>query len=169
MSSTGRFMLKNSFFSAPEVGRLLCAEPRGATSAIGVWMLMGSYHAAYPGYSVPHGCRRLCGAKPKDIKTLIAHGFLIESEGREWRLGYEGYLWDITYSRDGSRATIATSTRTVVMERDGFACVECGADQDLTLDHIIPWSHGGPDTVGNLRVLCRSCNSSRGNRVAVDG
>ncbi len=36
---------------------------------------------------------------------------------------------------------------------------------DLSLDHIYPWSLGGPDTVENLRVLCRSCNSRKGANV----
>jgi len=33
---------------------------------------------------------------------------------------------------------------------------------------FIPWSHGGEDTAKNLRVLCRPCNSKRGNRVEVE-
>lgn len=41
-------------------------------------------------------------------------------------------------------------------------CARCGTQEDLTLDHIIPFSHGGPHTEDNLRVLCRTCNSSRG-------
>ena len=32
------------------------------------------------------------------------------------------------------------------------------------VDHIIPHSLGGTDTAENLRVICRSCNQSRGNR-----
>ena len=41
-----------------------------------------------------------------------------------------------------------------------------GADDDLTIDHIIPVSEDRAlaFSLANLRVLCRSCNSSRGNR-----
>jgi hypothetical protein len=63
------------------------------------------------------------------------------------------------------REPIADSVRRAVFERDGSACLECGTTDDLTLDHIHPWSKGGPDTFENLRVLCRSCNSSKGARV----
>lgn len=35
--------------------------------------------------------------------------------------------------------------------------------EDLTADHIIPVSQGGGPGAANLRVLCRSCNSARGN------
>ncbi|MGW9025150.1 HNH endonuclease [Streptomyces sp. NPDC055722] len=34
----------------------------------------------------------------------------------------------------------------------------------LTADHVRPLSRGGTNEVVNLRTLCRSCNSSRGNR-----
>lgn len=64
-----------------------------------------------------------------------------------------------------SRAKIPDDVKLTVYVRDGYACVLCGATDDLTLDHIHPWSKGGPDTVENLRVLCRSCNSRKGARV----
>lgn len=63
------------------------------------------------------------------------------------------------------RAPIPKETRDEVYARDGYACVKCGATDDLTLDHIHPWSLGGPDTADNLRVLCRSCNSRKSNRI----
>lgn len=42
-------------------------------------------------------------------------------------------------------------------------CSECGATEDLTLDHARPVSKGGTARDGG-QVLCRKCNSSRGNR-----
>lgn len=63
------------------------------------------------------------------------------------------------------REPIPAPLRQRVMERDGYACTQCGITNDLTLDHIHPWSKGGPDTYGNLRVLCRSCNSRKGAKV----
>jgi 5-methylcytosine-specific restriction protein A len=43
-------------------------------------------------------------------------------------------------------------------------CSACGATEDLTGDHIHPRSKGGQATIENVRVLCRSCNSRKGNR-----
>lgn len=63
------------------------------------------------------------------------------------------------------RAAIPAAIRRAVMARDHGRCVDCGATDDLALDHIYPWSLGGPDTVENLRVLCRPCNSSKGARI----
>lgn len=51
-------------------------------------------------------------------------------------------------------------------------CPICGAHLDFSkgrsansaeVDHIIPWSRGGEDTIENVRVVCRSCNQRRGN------
>lgn len=62
------------------------------------------------------------------------------------------------------RAPIPDVVKARVYARDNFTCQKCGATSDLTLDHIKPWSTGGPDTEDNLRVLCRSCNSRKGDR-----
>lgn len=66
--------------------------------------------------------------------------------------------------------------RRAVLVRDNFTCKECGAKpigtnqhgvelpalEQLHIDHIIPFSKGGPTTLGNLRVLCRKCNLAKG-------
>ena len=63
------------------------------------------------------------------------------------------------------RAAIPDAIRTAVLDRDGHTCRRCGATEDLALDHIHPWSLGGPDTPDNLQVLCRPCNSRKGDQV----
>lgn len=62
------------------------------------------------------------------------------------------------------RPPIPIGVRLSVFGRDGYRCADCGSTEDLTLDHIHPWSRGGSDTEDNLRVLCRSCNSRKGAR-----
>jgi len=49
-----------------------------------------------------------------------------------------------------------------VFFQDGRICKNCGAVDDLTIDHIIPIRNGGTDNLDNLQVLCRKCNSSKG-------
>lgn len=44
-------------------------------------------------------------------------------------------------------------------------CLRCGAqepDCKLTLDHVIPISKGGSNTVDNAQPLCHPCNSGKG-------
>jgi hypothetical protein len=51
-----------------------------------------------------------------------------------------------------------------LIERDGYECARCGSIEDITLDHIIPLSKGGSDELDNLQLLCRPCNSRKGNK-----
>ena len=66
--------------------------------------------------------------------------------------------------RAAHRPHIPEKVRTQVYERDGFTCVTCGSADDLTLDHIHPYSRGGLDTFDNLQTMCRPCNSRKGAR-----
>ena len=45
-------------------------------------------------------------------------------------------------------------------------CAHCEAENDLTIDHVLPLLHGGTSAEENLQVLCRSCNSKKGARLA---
>lgn len=40
-------------------------------------------------------------------------------------------------------------------------CFFCGAKIELSLDHIIPLNRGGTHGIGNLQILCISCNCSK--------
>lgn len=64
-----------------------------------------------------------------------------------------------------ARRRVSSARRLAVFKRDGFLCRVCGSDSDLTIDHIHPVSRGGDDSLENLRVLCRSCNSKKRAKV----
>ena len=47
-----------------------------------------------------------------------------------------------------------------------WLCVYCGSKPaQLTMDHVIPLSKGGSHTKGNIVPACKSCNSSKGNKI----
>ena len=51
-----------------------------------------------------------------------------------------------------------------VVRRDNQICQICFEnvrDDELEFDHIIPVSKGGPTTVENIRLLCRTCNRKK--------
>ena len=52
-----------------------------------------------------------------------------------------------------------------VLERDKHRCRCCGTERNLTLDHIIPASMGGPAAFHNLQTLCQDCNIAKGDRM----
>ena len=62
---------------------------------------------------------------------------------------------DIKYSRDN------------VFNRDGGKCAYCGKTfhrDKLTIDHIIPKSHGGGNTWKNTISACKTCNNVKADR-----
>lgn len=73
--------------------------------------------------------------------------------------------------KDTNRARRAMSDakwralRQEVFERDGHACQYCGDGADLTCDHVTPLARGGSNDPENLTTACRSCNSSKGDKL----
>jgi 5-methylcytosine-specific restriction endonuclease McrA len=71
---------------------------------------------------------------------------------------------ELVSTSETSRA-IPHEVKIAVWQRDQGKCVQCGAADYLEYDHDIPFSKGGASTIGNLRLLCRRCNLSKGNRI----
>jgi 5-methylcytosine-specific restriction endonuclease McrA len=75
------------------------------------------------------------------------------------------------------RARLATRRRAGfvlrIAERDGWMCWLCGlpvdpespqhADESASLDHVEPLSQGGSNSIHNLRIAHRACNTLRGD------
>lgn len=63
---------------------------------------------------------------------------------------------------------IRKNKRLAIYLRDGMTCAYCGSTVEdgalLTLDHIIPYSHGGSNSESNLITCCGKCNSMRQDR-----
>ncbi len=54
-------------------------------------------------------------------------------------------------------------TRQNIFKRDNFECQYCGTKRELTLDHVIPSSRGGPHSWLNLVTACKRCNAKKGD------
>jgi hypothetical protein len=73
-------------------------------------------------------------------------------------------LRNLKESRQSARRKdIPDDVLAYVLKRDEEKCVKCFSTQNLQFDHILPKSRGGGDHPENLRVLCQSCNLTRGN------
>lgn len=53
---------------------------------------------------------------------------------------------------------IPDKIRERVWQRDGGRCVICGSKKDIEYDHIIPYSKGGSNSMGNIQLLCKRHN-----------
>ncbi|MHB8637962.1 MAG: HNH endonuclease [Fimbriimonadaceae bacterium] len=60
------------------------------------------------------------------------------------------------------REPIPRSVQSFVWRRDGGRCVQCGSNERLEFDHIVPHSRGGSNTERNIQLLCERCNRSKG-------
>lgn len=47
----------------------------------------------------------------------------------------------------------------------GGKCFKCGSTEKLEIDHHIPYSVGGEDTLNNYVLLCQPCNRSKSNKM----
>jgi len=66
------------------------------------------------------------------------------------------------------RKTLSKKIRYLIMERDGFRCRICGRtakETKLEVDHIIPVSKGGTDSLNNLWTLCIDCNRGKSDLI----
>lgn len=63
------------------------------------------------------------------------------------------------------RRVLTDKVKTFVWRKDDGKCVECGSQELLEYDHVIPFSMGGSDTARNLQRLCEGCNRSKGGRL----
>jgi len=107
-----------------------------------------------------------CATTPAEVRAaidaLVGAGLLYRMSPTWVALaGFEGDPRPIG-PRQPKKKRISTAVRAAVFARDGLACQACAATDDLTLDHIVPESKGGSHDPGNLRTLCRRCNSSKG-------
>jgi len=56
----------------------------------------------------------------------------------------------------------SSSIREYVKEREKKdVCIYCGKKTELTLEHILPRSRGGPHITDNAVFVCKNCNSSK--------
>lgn len=109
-----------------------------------------------------HVCCNYC-------KNGLAPSEAVKIEG-DWNQLLE-YLRDqpIKISRTKSKSTLRF--RHKVFIRDNYKCVECGASNKETvlhIDHIIPKSKGGSNSLSNLQTLCKDCNIGKSDTIWED-
>jgi 5-methylcytosine-specific restriction endonuclease McrA len=66
-------------------------------------------------------------------------------------------------------AVIEYVDRALIIKRDNSTCyLWCKRKlqpEEITMDHIVPFSRGGSHTADNVRVACGPCNSRKGKKL----
>jgi hypothetical protein len=78
-----------------------------------------------------------------------------------------GILGSLFAKKDSQRGFSPEQRRLLWNISSGRRCDSCNKSlswDDFTLDHIDPHSKGGRSRLDNAALMCRSCNSSKGNR-----
>lgn len=105
------------------------------------------------------------GLSTRDVRagmaTMCTLGMVTEVEG-VWQVP----SWDERqFEGDFARNAIPGDVKAQVLARDNGQCQGCGTDQEITIDHIVPVTRSGTNELDNLQLLCKSCNSRKGNRL----
>jgi len=73
--------------------------------------------------------------------------------------------------RATDREPVSGSIRYEVLKRANQRCECCGVsilDKPIDVDHIVPRSLGGENSINNYQALCYECNTNKGNRDDTD-
>ena len=68
------------------------------------------------------------------------------------------------FTKDIKDELYRRSPRCAHVSDDGARCTESSYNK-LEVDHILPWSKGGRTKLDNAQLLCKSHNTSKGNRI----
>lgn len=97
------------------------------------------------------------------LSRLQAGGIVSKACGaaNAWRVETDTAHWRPATARYGGLASRAAVVERLG-ERDGLCCAACGATDGLQVDHILPTSKGGTNTLDNFQLLCGPCNIDKG-------
>jgi len=92
----------------------------------------------------------------KTIQDLIFWQYAkIISESAGYGKKQFGFVMNRFKKLSSGEINWSTSIREYVKEREkNDVCIYCGKKKDLTLEHILPRSRGGPDTTDNAVFVC---------------
>jgi 5-methylcytosine-specific restriction endonuclease McrA len=72
-------------------------------------------------------------------------------------------LGRIKKQRRRNAGTLTVADWELVLDVYGHACLACGKPE-VTIDHVVPVSCGGPNDISNVQPLCGFCNTSKGTK-----
>lgn len=83
---------------------------------------------------------------------------------RKYKNQYQqiAHVRDQKNKRKADLTSLTPLTKKLLIAMFWKCCAKCGLGDGLTLDHHIPYFHGGRMTLNNLVALCSTCNGKKG-------
>ncbi|KAH7414977.1 hypothetical protein KP509_14G021800 [Ceratopteris richardii] len=107
--------------------------------------------------------RALCLEILEKADVLQYYDQVISSPTRPFPIPAVLRITDYVYSPVRSKVKLTLKRKNIFL-RDDFKCQYCGSQDNLTVDHVIPFSRGGKWTWRNLVTACSNCNVRKGNK-----
>jgi len=116
--------------------------------------------------------RKAIGSKPeqemyRDYLMTVSQTSDDVNQRRKREAHLRGILASLFARKDSQRGFTAEQRRILWSTTTQRKCKHCSKPltwQDFTIDHIDPYSKGGRSRLENAALLCRPCNSAKGNR-----
>ncbi len=116
--------------------------------------------------------RKAIGSKPdqemyRDYLMTVSQTSDDVNQRRKRESHLRGILASLFARKDSQRGFTAEQRRILWSTATQRKCKNCSKPltwQDFTIDHIDPHSKGGRSRLENAALLCRPCNSAKGNR-----
>jgi HNH endonuclease len=80
----------------------------------------------------------------------------------------DSFLSTVVWRHRGKNKHPSDLLRQQVYARDNFSCVYCSSKESLTLDHVIPKSKDGDNSLSNLATCCKKCNQLKQDMMLED-
>ena len=109
----------------------------------------------YDGFN--HLILRFDGIKEDYTKKEFIEGAAI-AINRDWKTIKKFLLKGELPKKNKRKNFHFSSLKWKIFKRDNFSCKNCGRQEFLELDHIIPISKGGKEKEENYQTLCKKCN-----------
>lgn len=159
-------------------GRIIRRKPRSEQTKRLLSLKLKAFYQLHPeARTAISDANKKSGKKPPSRKgievTLETRQKMANSHRGEkahnYRGGYENKLMHNRNRRAMLKGAEGTFTHVEWIElkaRYGCKCAKCKTPETifkLTVDHIIPLSKGGRNSIDNIQPLCGSCNSKKYN------
>lgn len=110
---------------------------------------------------------KLLKENEQDLYDLINYrwGFLLENFNSCPRISKKVKIMDERNVKRNSLNKFKKYLDLENKERKCFVCNNSIIEDIVSIDHVIPWSYMYSDDIWNLVYVCKSCNSSKSNRI----